>query len=602
MLPPTSLQLKALSAISATLRRPVLLRAAAPYHLRASTTHPYTNRRLFSTSDSYAATKAHIAHAAALQIPDFRTSAIKEIAPDDLFKSFSLISAPDKPVEDGLRTLFTTNPASFSYAQSDFYKLRKNTRMPEVCILGRSNVGKSSLVNAVADRVQNGLAKVSSKAGKTKSINMYGFGPAPTLKELAGQAAEYKGKEDIPSHTFQLVDLPGYGHRSMKEWGKHISLYLSKRDALKGAVLLIDAEVGPKQGDLDALDLLSEFQVKTAIILTKADKVKGGVNGLQDTCKKVWDALHNVEQKIKEGNWTWEKDVFVTASGAKDAVIRKSTATTARLAVAQLAGLTQDNRPKVARDQRWTGKMISFDDLQWAPTGAAEPATATSKAPAPAVQSADVSEPATKAAKTSEPNSSKLESARGAARQQSAMKNMSNIRTLANHNPAFGALPGNAQRALRAKRPSLGRRTFSTSSRAQSRAAHVPKESTSTPELKQPSPHTGEELDMVVDNFCDTLTTDTPRDELRRLFEMRSARDQSWRKPITRAQERRRERFFKRFPITKTKILEARMEENLARNKRKGAEARTSEEEKDTWSRVETTELRRKMSSNVESG
>ncbi|KAI0142869.1 hypothetical protein GGR57DRAFT_485093 [Xylariaceae sp. FL1272] len=749
MLPPTSLQLKALSAIPATLRRPVLLGAAATYCLHASTTHPYTSRRALSTSRSYAAAKAHLAHAVALQIPEFRTSAIKEVGPDDLFKSFSLSSAPDKPVEDGLRTLFTTNPASFSYAQSDFYKLRKNTRMPEVCILGRSNVGKSSLVNAVADRAQNGLAKVSSKAGKTKSINMYGFGPAPTLKELAGQAAEYKGKEDIPSHTFQLVDLPGYGHRSMKEWGKHISLYLSKRDALKGAVLLIDAEVGPKQGDLDALELLSKFQLKTAIILTKADKVKGGVQGLHDTCKKVWDALHNVEQKIKEGNWTWEKDIFVTASGAKDAIVRKSTATTARLAVAQLAGLIQDNRPKVARDQRWTGKMVSFDDLEWAPTKTAEPATATVKAPEPAAKTAKSSEPtgapAQKADQTAKinklreadllsksfpptktdplsflsglgyvprppnklrvqasprepgrtldspkfesslldtvfdiaplgaarprlkgappagrkacrgmrkraefrseatlnlvphpPSSSPLsefdrafahveppKSARerkklsklsqpwrsqpasmtasipklpsnpsepplafdlalvtpprngterrllkaldldqsqeipkdtatsatafdaafaqleGAAHQQRATKNLSAIRATANHRSAFDALPGHIQPSRGRRRSSFGGRKFSILAGGQSRAYHSSKVVTSTQRLRPPPPHTSEEVDTLLDDFCATLTTDSPRDDLQRHFEKRAAQGVSGVKPIARAQERR---------------------------------------------------------------
>ncbi|OTA94174.1 hypothetical protein M434DRAFT_58820, partial [Hypoxylon sp. CO27-5] len=165
------------------------------------------------------------------------------------------------------------NPPTFQYGESDFYKLKKNTRVPEVCVLGRSNVGKSSFVNALAGRHSNVLAYVSSKAGKTRAMNTYGFGPALLPKDVAAQAAEYKGKEEIPTHAFYLVDMPGYGHASLKEWGHNITLYLTKRVGVKGAIVLIDAEVGPKQTDLQLLELLSSAGKRTAIVLTKADKV-----------------------------------------------------------------------------------------------------------------------------------------------------------------------------------------------------------------------------------------------------------------------------------------------------------------------------------------
>lgn len=292
---------------------------------------------------------------------------MSEIPPEELFKTSFIPSAPDNPLEDELTALFTKNPPTFQYAESDFYKLKKNTRVPEVCVVGRSNVGKSSFVNALANRHNNVLAYVSSKAGKTRAITTYGFGPPPLPKDIAAQAAEYKGKEDIPTHAFFLVDMPGYGHASLKEWGRNITLYLTKRAGVKGAIVLIDAEVGPKPTDLQLLDLLCGAEKRTAIVLTKADKVKGGLNGLRETCTKLWDAILEIEKR-HDTNWPWEKEIFVTAVGARDYQVVSSTVTTGRLAVARLAGLVNDNRPKVEKNKKWTGNIISFDDLQYAPS------------------------------------------------------------------------------------------------------------------------------------------------------------------------------------------------------------------------------------------
>ncbi|KAI0835092.1 hypothetical protein F5Y06DRAFT_143874 [Hypoxylon sp. FL0890] len=352
---PSSNQLNALLAMPVSLR---LFLIGAPSRIRPSQT------RLFSaTLKHHAASK--YPDIAAFLIPEFRTTQPSEISPDELFKTSSIPSAPDNPLQDELTALFTKNPPTFQYAESDFYKLKKNTRVPEVCILGRSNVGKSSFVNALASRHNNVLAYVSSKAGKTRAINTYGFGPAPLPKDIAAKAAEYKGKEDIPTHAFYLVDMPGYGHASLKEWGHNITLYLTKRVGVKGAIVLIDAEVGPKQTDLQLLELLSSAGKRTAIVLTKADKVKGGLKGLRETCTKLWDAILEIENKQDTNNWPWEKEIFVTAVGAKDHTVASSTVTTARLAVARLAGLVKDNRPKAEKNQKWSGKVISFEDLQY---------------------------------------------------------------------------------------------------------------------------------------------------------------------------------------------------------------------------------------------
>ncbi|KAI1484607.1 hypothetical protein F5X96DRAFT_663565 [Biscogniauxia mediterranea] len=353
----------------------------APARASARALSSPLNLRSLSTSlRHYAASKSPAV--AALVIPEFRTSPLAEVTPGDLYRSSSLPSAPsDETLQDGLAKLFTRNPAVFAHGGSDFYDLKKNTRVPEVCILGRSNVGKSSFVNALASRQSNTLAFVSSKAGRTRSINAYGFGPAPLTRDLVGQSAKYKGQEDIPTHAFHLVDMPGYGHASLKEWGHNIGLYLGKRTSVKGAIVLVDAEVGPKASDFNLLELLSVAQLRTTVVLTKADKVKNGLEGLRETCVKIWEGIQDIEHKHADKVWDWDKEIFVTAVGAKDHSVVSSTIATARLAVARLAGLVKDNRPKPKRDEKWTGKLVSFDDLLYAPSKASNTTAASSNRP-----------------------------------------------------------------------------------------------------------------------------------------------------------------------------------------------------------------------------
>ncbi|KAI1100087.1 hypothetical protein F4804DRAFT_319998 [Jackrogersella minutella] len=354
---PSLNQLNALLAMPASLRLALI---GAPSRIRPSSVC-VSSKGL----RHYAASK--YPNIAAFSIPEFRITPPTALSPEELYETSSMPSTYDDPLEDKLMTLFTKNPPTFQYGESDFYMLKKNTRVPEVCVLGRSNVGKSSFVNALAGRHKGLLAYVSTKAGKTRAINTYGFGPPPLPKDIAAQAAEYKGKEDIPTHAFYLVDMPGYGFASMQSWGRNITLYLTKRVGVKGAIVLIDAEVGPKKTDIQLLELLSSVGMRTAIVLTKADKVKGGLEGLRSTCNKLWDEILAIEKKSND-DWPWEKDIFVTAVGANDYAVASSTVTTARLAVARLAGLATDDRPKPARNQKWTGKIISFDDLQYAPS------------------------------------------------------------------------------------------------------------------------------------------------------------------------------------------------------------------------------------------
>jgi GTP-binding protein len=124
----------------------------------------------------------------------------------------------------------------------------------EIAFAGRSNVGKSSLINALTNR--NSLARISRTPGRTQQINFF---------DLAGRLV--------------LVDLPGHGYAKVgravvKEWSKLISAYLKGRPNLVRLLLLIDSRVGFKEPDLKLMDLLDKAALSYQIIMTKADEMK----------------------------------------------------------------------------------------------------------------------------------------------------------------------------------------------------------------------------------------------------------------------------------------------------------------------------------------
>jgi GTP-binding protein len=127
----------------------------------------------------------------------------------------------------------------------------------ELAMVGRSNVGKSSLINALAHR--KSLAKTSKAPGATRLLNVYELDPAGSGR--------------------WLVDLPGYGYakaakQEQKRWARMIEEYLTDREQLLGAVLLIDGAVGPTELDLQTIDWLRHIELPYRLVATKADKVK----------------------------------------------------------------------------------------------------------------------------------------------------------------------------------------------------------------------------------------------------------------------------------------------------------------------------------------
>lgn len=156
---------------------------------------------------------------------------------------------------------------------------------PEYAFIGRSNVGKSSLINMVTG--QKGLAKTSATPGKTQLINHF---------EIESSAAE-KG----PKQKWYLVDLPGYGYakRSQadrKRWEEMINGYLRKRENLVQVFVLIDSRHTPQKNDLEFVSQLDHWKVNFSLVFTKADKEKPAVvarnvKAFLDTLRETWQFL-----------------------------------------------------------------------------------------------------------------------------------------------------------------------------------------------------------------------------------------------------------------------------------------------------------------------
>lgn len=126
--------------------------------------------------------------------------------------------------------------------------------LPEIAFVGKSNVGKSSLINCMVNR--KALARTSSSPGKTRTINFYNV-----------------------ENIVNFVDLPGYGYArasksEIQKWGKMIEDYLLKREQLKSIIMLIDIRHEPSQNDKMMYDWLKHYGYQIIIVATKSDKLK----------------------------------------------------------------------------------------------------------------------------------------------------------------------------------------------------------------------------------------------------------------------------------------------------------------------------------------
>ncbi|KYP16494.1 ribosome biogenesis GTP-binding protein YihA/YsxC [Flavihumibacter sp. CACIAM 22H1] len=157
---------------------------------------------------------------------------------------------------------------------------------PEYAFIGRSNVGKSSLINMLCKNQK--LAKTSGSPGKTQLINHFSI-----------KSSSKEGATDWTQ--WYLVDLPGYGFAKVsqnqrRQWEKMIENYLKKRENLGMVFVLIDSRHGPQQIDLDFVNQLGEWEIPFTLVFTKADKetqrvVAKNVRDFLDAMRASWQFL-----------------------------------------------------------------------------------------------------------------------------------------------------------------------------------------------------------------------------------------------------------------------------------------------------------------------
>jgi GTP-binding protein len=148
--------------------------------------------------------------------------------------------------------------------------------LAEYAFIGRSNVGKSSLINMLCSRKD--IARVSHTPGKTQHLNYY-----------------------LIDEKWYMVDLPGYGYAQISKkmrqtWKRMIKDYFLKRDNMYCAFVLIDSNINPQKNDIDFINWLGECQVPFVIVYTKIDRLKkkeleSNIEKIQQEILKTWDSL-----------------------------------------------------------------------------------------------------------------------------------------------------------------------------------------------------------------------------------------------------------------------------------------------------------------------
>ena len=178
------------------------------------------------------------------------------------------------------------NKAQFVISNTDI-NLCPKEGLPEYAFIGRSNVGKSSLINMITGR--NKLAKISGRPGKTQLINHF-----------------------IINDDWHLVDLPGYGYAkasktSRAQWEKFISEYLTKREELLNVFVLLDSRLEPQQIDIEFMNWCGEKQIAFSMVFTKIDKLSS--TALQKNLAKY--------KKEMLKHWAELPPVFTTSATSK---------------------------------------------------------------------------------------------------------------------------------------------------------------------------------------------------------------------------------------------------------------------------------------------
>jgi GTP-binding protein len=190
--------------------------------------------------------------------------------------------------------------------------------LPEIAFLGRSNVGKSSLLNALVGT--KGLAKVSSTPGKTQTMNVFRVESQELRVKSSGATPANSQLSTLNSGSYYLIDLPGYGYAKTSKterarFASLIDLFLTQRTTLTGLVWLLDIRHEPSKEDRTMAELLGERGLPVLAVLTKADKL--GTTQVRTQARDISRALGLTAEQV---------EVTSSKSGAGIATLRDSIA------------------------------------------------------------------------------------------------------------------------------------------------------------------------------------------------------------------------------------------------------------------------------------
>lgn len=239
-----------------------------------------------------------------IDAPTGRPSRLKQSLRQIVFSNstqLNLSQTPDPPqkskektiiARDGLETDFsyyweTIPPTAVQKSQAShyfsknrpqflrsvaFFRQFPESDVPEVAFVGRSNVGKSSLLNAIVDKdIKQVLARTSKTPGCTRTMNLYGIGPGDGVRIKPGRSGGHD--KIVGVGGLLIVDLPGYGEGSLVQWGVEIMKYLTNRKQLRRVFVLVDASHGIKDKDRSLLATLRLAGIPHQVLLSKVDKI-----------------------------------------------------------------------------------------------------------------------------------------------------------------------------------------------------------------------------------------------------------------------------------------------------------------------------------------